>query len=129
MRVCHVHLLLCLYVLCSVIYDAWCEEVLEKAGESCGCSANLDRQQSPHTTAAIPVDTSVDDTFIVQELGSRLLSVDEDGPTIDMIFMEGGNTFIGTNKPILVADGEGPLRTLTLSPYFIDRYSVTNEGK
>ncbi len=47
----------------------------------------------------------------------------------DMIFIPGGDTFIGTDKPQVRGDGESPLRTVSLSPYFIDRYSVTNEGE
>ncbi len=47
----------------------------------------------------------------------------------DMVFIPGGDTFIGTDKPQVRGDGESPLRTVSLSPYFIDRYSVTNEGE
>jgi formylglycine-generating enzyme required for sulfatase activity len=46
----------------------------------------------------------------------------------NMAFIPGGRTFMGTNTPILKADGEGPMRMVTLSPYFIDRFTVTNEG-
>lgn len=97
----------------------------EESSGDCGCSAKLSRQDLP--SAAIAVETSSNE-FEVEELGGRILSVDEAGPTIDMVFIEGGDTFMGTNKPILMTDGEGPLRTLTLSPYLIDRYAVSNEG-
>lgn len=46
----------------------------------------------------------------------------------NMAFIPGGRTFMGTNAPILKPDGEGPMRPITLSPYFIDRFAVTNEG-
>ena len=101
----------------------------EAESGDCGCSAKLSRDQVTSTAAIeVPLD-QVSDGIEVEELGGRILSTDASGPMIDMVFIEGGDTFIGTNKPILIADGEGPIRTLTLSPYWIDRYSVTNEGK
>ena len=105
---------------------------VDKEEGDCGCSGNLNREVvgdgQQVISAAIPIDVSKDDSFFVEELGQRILKVHEDGPTVDMIYIEGGETFIGTAKPILISDGEGPLRTVSLSPYFIDRYSVTNEG-
>lgn len=46
----------------------------------------------------------------------------------DMVFIEGGDGFIGTDRPIMHRDGEGPRRAVKLSPYLLDRYEVSNEG-
>lgn len=125
--------LLC-YILVVIFVGIRAEEAAtalptqEKSSGDCGCSAKLSRQQGepilPSTAIEVPL---TQEEFVVEELGRRVLSVEE-GPTVDMVFIDAGDTFMGTNKPILLADGEGPLRTVTLSPYFIDRYSVTNEG-
>ena len=81
---------------------------------SCGCAGAAREALG----AITEVDNS--DTLALETKRSLL--------TDDMIYLAGGATFMGTDKPLIIADGEGPLRTLTLSPYFLDRYSVTNQG-
>jgi formylglycine-generating enzyme len=46
-----------------------------------------------------------------------------------MVFIPGGKSFLGTNTPIMKKDGESPKRSVILSPFFIDKYEVSNEGK
>ena len=38
----------------------------------------------------------------------------------------GGRSLLGTNRPVLEADGEGPLRTTKVKPFRIDPTAVTN---
>jgi len=38
----------------------------------------------------------------------------------------GGTAVVGTDTPFLREDGEGPARRVTLKPYGIDAYAVTN---
>jgi formylglycine-generating enzyme len=46
----------------------------------------------------------------------------------EMIFLPGESFLMGTDYPYgFPADGEGPVRTVTLSPFELDRYPVTNE--
>jgi sulfatase modifying factor 1 len=45
-----------------------------------------------------------------------------------MVFIKGGNGVIGTDKPIMKGDGESPKREVTLSPFYMDKYEVSNEG-
>jgi formylglycine-generating enzyme len=47
--------------------------------------------------------------------------------TPEMVRVEGGEFLMGTNDPIgFPADGEEPVRAVTLKPFWIDAYVVTN---
>ena len=41
--------------------------------------------------------------------------------------IEGPPTELGTREPILLADGEAPVRRIRLKAYWIDPFTVTNE--
>ena len=43
-----------------------------------------------------------------------------------MVYLEGGSFLMGTPQPTFPADGEGPVREVTLSPFWIDACAVTN---
>ena len=43
-----------------------------------------------------------------------------------MVFIEGGSFVMGSNKPIVPQDGEGPARKVSLDEYFIDKHEVSN---
>ncbi|XP_023244271.1 sulfatase-modifying factor 1-like [Centruroides sculpturatus] len=44
----------------------------------------------------------------------------------EMSFIKGGTFQMGTNKPVFIADGEGPARNVTLTDFYIDRHEVSN---
>jgi formylglycine-generating enzyme required for sulfatase activity len=49
------------------------------------------------------------------------------GSTVDMVPLAGGQFLMGSDAAVgYPADGEGPVRLVTLDPFFIDRYPVTN---
>ena len=48
------------------------------------------------------------------------------GATDGMIYLTGGGFLMGTDDPTFPTDGEGPVREVTLSPFWIDPYAVTN---
>jgi len=49
------------------------------------------------------------------------------GSTADMVRLEGGTFLMGTDTDAgFPADGEGPVREVTLDPFYIDVYPVTN---
>jgi sulfatase modifying factor 1 len=51
----------------------------------------------------------------------------DSGSTADMVKLDGGRFWMGTeDKEGFPADGEGPIREVTLDPFFIDKYPVTN---
>ena len=43
-----------------------------------------------------------------------------------MVQLSGGRFLMGSDDDSFPADGEGPVREVTLSPFWIDRYAVTN---
>ena len=43
-----------------------------------------------------------------------------------MIYLEGGTFLMGTDAPTFPLDGEGPVREVTLSPFWIEPFAVTN---
>jgi formylglycine-generating enzyme required for sulfatase activity len=45
-----------------------------------------------------------------------------------MIYVNGGESFIGTDNPAIPGDYEGPRRTVYVSPFFLDKYEVSNHG-
>eukprot|EP01035_Chromulina_nebulosa_P029555 gene29555-39180_t len=44
-----------------------------------------------------------------------------------MIFLPGGRSVIGTDNPIMKSDGEGPKRQVFLSPFYLDKFEVSND--
>jgi formylglycine-generating enzyme required for sulfatase activity len=49
------------------------------------------------------------------------------GSTENMVRLDGGRFLMGSEDPDAVAaDGEGPVRPVTLDPFYLDRYPVTN---
>ncbi|MHB2169699.1 formylglycine-generating enzyme family protein [Alsobacter sp. R-9] len=44
----------------------------------------------------------------------------------DVVRFDGGPSFIGTDRPALKADGEGPRRPIRLKPFGMERFAVTN---
>jgi len=50
------------------------------------------------------------------------------GSVAEMIKLDGGPFLMGTESDEgFPADGEGPVREVTLDPFYMDRYPVTNE--
>lgn len=49
-----------------------------------------------------------------------------EGSAAEMVRLPGGSFLMGSDDDSFPADGEGPVRETTLSPFWIDRYAVTN---
>lgn len=45
----------------------------------------------------------------------------------DIVRFEGGTSFVGTDRPVITPDGEGPRRSVRLKPFGIERYAITND--
>ena len=55
-------------------------------------------------------------------------AVEARGPAVvtqDVVRFDGGPSFIGTDRPALKPDGEGPRRPVRLKPFGIERFAVT----
>ena len=65
--------------------------------------------------------------FISSLIVSTSAIVTDDSIDDSMVFILGGLTDIGLDKPILPQDGEGPMRQITVPSFYIDKTEVTNE--
>ena len=45
-----------------------------------------------------------------------------------LVKLEGGTFLMGTNDPSFPADGEGPVREVTVNSFWIDKFAVTNKA-
>ena len=60
-------------------------------------------------------------------VGNTSPAMDENKRTDRMVHLNGGMFTMGTDEDIgFAADGEGPARDVTLDPFYIDRFAVTN---
>ena len=57
---------------------------------------------------------------------ARQFETSTPGTTDGMIYLEGGTFLMGTDEPTFPADGEGPVREVTLSPFWLEPCAVTN---
>ena len=70
---------------------------------------------------------STDTPVARTRVGNTTLATDEDERTNRMVHLDGGTFTMGTDEDIgFAADGEGPARDVTLDPFYIDRFAVTN---
>lgn len=88
----------------------------EKDNADCQCS-KLNRQSIFHPRQ---------EYCIVNNSKFNAISVKID-KTKQMVKINAGTYFIGTNNPIVVADGEGPKREVVLNDFYIDKFEVSNE--
>ena len=72
-------------------------------------------------------DENSTDTAARTRAGHTPPATDEDERTNRMVHLDGGTFTMGTDADIgFAADGEGPTRDVTLDPFYIDRFAVTN---
>src|SRR5690625_5157494 len=68
------------------------------------------------------------------ELGTKPLEKEENKKVVqketdieNMVYLSGGEFLMGTNsKEGFPDDGEGPVRKITVKPFYMDKYAVTN---
>lgn len=85
----------------------------------CPCGKNLNRNScSEKNEEFCTVPTKIDERK----------KVTENFPLKNMVRIEGGEYFIGTNDPVFVIDGEGPRRKVNLAPFYMDQHEVSNEN-
>lgn len=64
----------------------------------------------------------IDATITEQNIVSRATT----SSTTDMVRLEGGSFLMGSEDGTFPNDGESPIREVTLDPFWMDRYAVTN---
>ncbi|KAL4226820.1 Formylglycine-proteinrating enzyme [Mactra antiquata] len=90
---------------------------------SCGCSTN--RQHTDNEKLRDVSDVSNEDEKVKYTKSSNMM----DSPyerTNEMVHIPAGKFIMGTNKPVFIADGEGPARKTTLHAFYLDKYEVSN---
>ncbi|XP_068084025.1 formylglycine-generating enzyme isoform X2 [Anabrus simplex] len=93
--------------------------------EDCGC--NLVNRKSSEEQTDLPVLEEKLDMARRSEKYSSAANVLSSFPrTNQMTFIEGGTFQMGTNEPVFVADGEGPVREVILDSFFMDIHEVSN---
>lgn len=86
----------------------------EDVGE-CGCSRSLTRDIVSNTDISCANEViTLGNQVVLEELNKK------------MAFIAGGQRYIGTDKPKILRDGESPMRPVVLSPFYIDKYEVSN---
>lgn len=88
-----------------------------KNNSGCQCGNRLNRQAifNPQAGYCV-VDNSKFDTIDMNEEKMK-----------KMFKIDAGTYFVGTNNPVIVADGEGPKRKVILDSFYIDKFEVSNE--
>ena len=101
---------------------------------SCGCSS-ANRQTSADTKSKCESDFTDCDTVSsaknpAQDAAKNsFVSTANSSPyprTNQMVFIKGGTFIMGTDNQILVADGEGPARKVTLDSFYLDVHETSN---
>lgn len=69
---------------------------------------------SAHATVFIVDDDAMEDDVPSEEISNEL------------VFISGGVFTMGTDKPFLPQDGEGPARRVEISGFYMDKYEVSN---
>lgn len=90
----------------------------EEKDESCGCSS-LSRETTSKCTSENFVENDPAEKYR-NENQQNHINRDK------IVFIKGGEFFMGTNKPIFVADGEGPSRLTFVDDFYLDIHEVSN---
>ena len=83
---------------------------------SCGCSV-LKRNNALNMDEITQVTGNTDGEIKLKSKHKR---------TNQMSFVEGGRFTMGTNKPYLPMDGEGPAREVKINSFYMDIYEASN---
>lgn len=105
----------------SVDLEADPDEVVQEHADGnsdCGCS-KTSRPASQVANADTPTES-------VPSSGVPLLKGPFISPTNRMVHIPGGAFVMGTDNPVIPADGEGPARSVTVDSFWLDIHEVSN---
>jgi len=107
--------LLLIYVPALICEDSCLVINHNDEGSSCGCSSNRDGGGTCNNDIeSSQLFKPTDHKHVHQHLNQN------------MVLISGGTFTIGTDKPVFLADGESPERSVTLDSFYLDKYEVTN---
>lgn len=88
----------------------------------CGCSKTSRRETNYDNRG-----TGLESNYCNKYSYKQILNEKHVFPRITMmVFIQGGIFTMGTNKPILISDGESPAREVKVDSFFMDIYEVSN---
>ena len=93
-------------------------EIIDNDG--CGCG---------NTKRSLVETYAIENRTEIEELTVNDYTLSEGAKLIiqKMIFLPGGSSVVGTDNPKMKSDGEGPKRQIFLSPFYMDKYEVSND--
>lgn len=99
--------------------------ILKHIKADCGCQLNRDQQCNN--------EPAEDPSFKYTEHGNNnqdnnLQESKTSLNTENMVLIEGGTFEMGTNEPVFKTDLESPVRNITLKPFYLDKYEVSNQN-
>lgn len=105
----------------------------EDEGPECGCK-KANRHAELKKREAIDLndnDVTVEEDSNFEPNPSAKYSAKNNGVTLyprtnQMVYLKGGQFEMGTDKPVFVADGEGPKRSVSVKPFYLDKHEVSN---
>ena len=104
------------------------EEDAEVGSEGCGCNISRPRDSSVSSSAgACKAEEAT--TLESFPASASTASTADKAPALepDMVAVEGRTFSMGTDRPGVTGDGEGPARQVAVSPFLMDRFEVSNE--
>lgn len=110
--------------ICSILFLLFkfikCDDI---ATSDCGCSSTSRSQFETGRNNEEPEDTLRPSGPVGHD---QTDDGDYNGRTNQMVVIEGSTFTMGTDKPFLVADGEGPAREVTVDTFWLDVHEVSN---
>lgn len=119
-------LLLGIFAATSLGDKATKDTQAEKGSCGCGASRNSIDMGLNAPSAGAANSPSSPPSSLSRTLSAQSPPQDDDG--IPMVLIPGGTFFMGTNNPLIATDGEGPKRSVTVSPFYMDKYEVSNDA-
>lgn len=99
-----------------LLYCYICEEM-------CSCSSGLNRNnQDIKQIEQIKQEEEQENQICLNKNEIKINEIKE-----NMVYVEGGSFYMGTNKPLIFPDGESPQRLIQLKSFYIDKYEVSND--
>lgn len=121
-------------IINSILLFSFILSVNSDQSESCGCSVGRSTSSECNSEGDV-----AHNKYSENPANSDQCSGPEKSPKLKftsgskeevlskMSLIPGGEYIVGTNKPVIVADREGPARKVILKPFYIDKYEVSNE--
>ena len=134
------HLIIVLFFLLFSCYQHKinADDSESESNEGCGCSGkngltrdtsfarNIPNYSTCNSGIELRIDGEIDENSFMSLDVDSTISTHESNHYNEMIYIEGGSFFMGTDNPIIKGDGEGPKRPVTVSSFYIDKYEVSN---